>query len=279
MERFKGIIALDIDGTITVDKHRLEKKVNDFLNQLIESGWLLIFITGRTFSFAHPVLSNLKNTYYFAVQNGAALYQMPHEHLIQKHYLPTSLIPKLEEVHAKILIESGRGNQDICYYKPASYTPEELDYINFRIQISPEKWVAVESFEELKIKEFSVVKYFATESAAQKIAEKMRALGGVNVIVISDPFNPGYNLALVNEGGASKGLILEAFRKMYSPELPVIAAGDDFNDVEMLEKSTFKIVMQNAPKTMHALADIVARPAEEHGIIEALKEATKLWKE
>jgi len=95
----------------------------------------------------------------------------------------------------------------------------------------------------------------------------------LNVIVIRDPFNPGNYLAFVNDGQASKGHILEEFRRMHPPELPAIAAGDDFNDVEMLEKSTYKIVMQNAPEKMHALADLIAQPAHNHGIIDALKEA------
>ena len=45
MSRFKGIIALDIDGTITVQKHFLETSVKNYLNELIASGWCLIFIT------------------------------------------------------------------------------------------------------------------------------------------------------------------------------------------------------------------------------------------
>ncbi len=264
MRRFKGIIALDIDGTITIEKHRIEKKVEDFLNFLIEDGWQLIFLTGRTFSFAFPILSGLKGEFYFAPQNGAALYKMPEQRQLTTHYLSTCVLPKLPP---KMLVESGKDHDDICYYCPEAFTQKELEYIHFRIEMTPEKWVALGSFNELKISEFAVGKCFG----------EVPQLELVNVTVIRDPFNPGNHLAFVNAADASKGEMLEEFRRMHPPELPAIAAGDDFNDVGMLEKSTFKIVMQNAPEKMHALADLLAKSAHDHGIIDALKEATSYY--
>lgn len=277
MKRFKGIIALDIDGTITIEKDRLDPAVNTYLNFLIKEGWRLIFITGRTFSFAYPVLRELKGSYFFAVQNGAALYEMPQQQLIKKHSLPLSLIPKLEKIFKEeetgLLIESGKEREDVCYYKPCDFNLENLDYVKFRISISPEKWIALDSFTNLPIPEFSVGKYFATKERAEVLSKKIKRLSPLNVIVIRDPFREGYYLALINHRRASKGRILDEFRQMHGSSLPAIAAGDDLNDVEMLEKSTFKIVMRNAPKEMHALADLIAPPACEQGIIVALKEA------
>src|SRR5690625_105069 len=92
MRRFKGIIALDIDGTITFERERMEKKVSDFLNFLIREGWQLIFLTGRTFSFAMPVLCELEGVFYIAVQNGASVYKMPSEKLIRKQHLPIDML-------------------------------------------------------------------------------------------------------------------------------------------------------------------------------------------
>lgn len=274
MRALKGIIALDIDGTITVELDRIEKKVEDFLNFLIDDGWRLIFLTGRTYSFAFPILSGLKGNYHFAVQNGAALYEMPDVRLVKKHYMPTKLLAQLPET---VVVESGKQHEDICYYCPGAFSSAELEYIRFRIGISPEKWVPINSFDELEMVEFAVGKYFADREKAYALAAQMSRLAELNVIVIRDPFNPGDYLAFLNEAGASKGRILQEFRQLQQPELPVIAAGDDLNDVEMLEKSSFKIVMQNAPEEMHGLADLVAPPAQENGIIDGLKEAVLFY--
>jgi hydroxymethylpyrimidine pyrophosphatase-like HAD family hydrolase len=280
MSAFKGIIALDIDGTITRSKHSLDVQVGNYLNQLIKQKWRLIFITGRTFSFAQPVIANLQGTFFLAVQNGAALYEMPQVRCIKKRYLPTGLLSKLDLLFqgsgCGILVESGRENADICYYKPSDFSEQELAYIDFRIQISPEKWIGIASFDALPISEFAVGKFFASEKLALEIAEKVLTLLALNVIVIKDPFRPGFHLAHVNDRATSKGEALTEFIAQHSAGLPIIAAGDDYNDVEMLEKSTVKVVMENGPDKLKQIADVVAPSVEKQGIIQGLEEA--IWK-
>ena len=53
----------------------------------------------------------------------------------------------------------------------------------------------------------------------------------------------------------------------------MIAAGDDLNDISMLDRANIKIVMYSAPLEMHDLADIIAKPSYQYGIIEALQKA------
>ena len=276
MRTFKGIIALDIDGTITTQRHTIDPSVVNYLHELMED-FLLIFISGRTFSFARPILSHLIGNYHFAVQNGAALYQMPQIRQIKKHYLKAEAIalldPFFSEEPGGLLIESGQEKDDVCYYKPADFAPEELEYIEKRISFSPETWIPLTSFNELDLKEFPVGKYFAPQNEARRVADTIHQIPGFNVVVIHDPFREGSHLAHINHFEASKGHILEEFIAMQSTKLPVIAAGDDYNDVAMLKKSDIKIVMSNAPEDLHHHADILAPPASEQGIIHALKKA------
>lgn len=279
MKRFKGIIALDIDGTLTNARHELELPVQDYINGLIEQGWCLIFLTGRTFSFGYPLLAGLRGNYFFAPQNGAALYHMPEKVCLSKRYLPASILesitPFFQELGVGLLIEAGNEHGDVCYYKQEDFTPKELDYLAFRSQISLAKWEPLQSFAALPITEFAVVKYFAPESQAGALAE-MLSQNQLNVIVIRDPFRIGFYMALVNAPNASKGQVLADFIKMHPKGLPVIAAGDDYNDVEMLKNSMVKIIMQSAPAEMHQLADILAPPADSQGIIQGLEQG--IWK-
>ena len=280
MKAFKGIIALDIDGTITVDKHILEKKVGDYLNHLIAEGWGLIFLTGRSFAFSQSVLSSIRGEYFFSPQNGASLYSMPRGICLKKYFISTSLLKQLDSFFHKtgsgLLVESGKENEDICYYKPKDFTAANLEYLSFRRKITPEKWVAVNTFDSLSIPEFAVGKYFGSFEETVNLTKKLEEHFSLSLITIQDPFRPGYYLAHLNAPQASKGKILEDVISLQAPGLPVIAAGDDYNDVGMLEKSRVKIVMKNAPVSLHGLADILAPPAEEQGIIKGLEEA--IWK-
>ncbi|MFZ0564683.1 MAG: HAD family hydrolase [Chlamydiales bacterium] len=283
MSKFKGIIALDIDGTLTTQADRLEQRVSQFLNELIEDRWRLIFLTGRTFSFANPLLASLQGNYFIAVQNGAAFIEMPQKRIVKKHYLSADVIEKIDAIFAAqgggLLVESGQENGDICFYKPSDYTKEELNYIDFRKAISPEKWVEVNSFNEIDLESFAVGKYFSNEERAYTIAKHISQIphSTFNITVIRDHFHPGFFITHVNEEGASKGRILDCFIAMQEEKMLVIGAGDDYNDAEMLEKSAVKIVMEDAPKPLCEIADIIAPTAEKQGIIAALKEAIERY--
>lgn len=276
MKGLKGTLALDIDGTITVQHRILDKKVKTYLEHLCKQGWALLFVTGRTFSFAEPILQGFEAPFSLAVQNGAALYQMPGELIQAKHYLSVSSIPRFRDLlrahGVGLLIESGRPNRDLCYYCPEDFSEEEKEYLSFRMSISPEKWEKVESSFKVPLQEFAVGKFFAKKEVASQLAEAISSNGQFNVIVIRDPFRPGFHLALINEKGASKGTIIDELPTM---QKPLIVAGDDYNDLAMLKKGDIKIVMGNAPQELHAVGDIVAPPAAENGIIAGLEEALK----
>lgn len=277
----RGIISLDIDGTITTSKYDLDPEITTYLEGLIEKNWVLIFVTGRTFSFAAPVLSSLRGTYFLAVQNGSALYKMPGAELIKKQMLPISCLPELDLVFRErgggLLVESGYLQGDICYFKPGDYTQSELEYVNYRKEMSPEPWEPLDDFENLTLQEFAVGKYFADKEEAEEIADQVRKIAPFKVIVIRDPFKSGGFLAHINAPRTSKGEILSYFASHYPEDTLIIGAGDDYNDVEMLERCRFKIVMENAPKPLHVLADVIAPPVDAQGIIPALEEAIK-WK-
>ncbi len=115
-----------------------------------------------------------------------------------------------------------------------------------------------------------VGKYFSTKEQAHRIAEKIRKIDQFNVVVITDPYRIGYHVAHISQKEASKARALGHFMEK---DGPLIVAGDDYNDVDMVKMGDVKIVMENAPQELHSLADILAPPAKEQGIIPALEEA------
>ena len=70
----RGVIALDIDGTITDKDHLISDEVADFFEGLYVNGWTFLFLTGRPLSFAMRTLPKLTFSYYLGVQNGSVLF-------------------------------------------------------------------------------------------------------------------------------------------------------------------------------------------------------------
>ena len=80
----RGIIALDIDGTLTDETHCIDEAVVELLTKLHQEGWILIFITGRPFAWGYRSLNVLKIPYYLSVQNGAILLEMPSQKVLKR---------------------------------------------------------------------------------------------------------------------------------------------------------------------------------------------------
>jgi hydroxymethylpyrimidine pyrophosphatase-like HAD family hydrolase len=272
MSKFRGILALDIDGTVTTKKDVLPEKTLQFINQLIENEVVISFITGRTFSFARPLFTPLVGPYFLAPQNGSALFQMPQTQLIVESCLTKQEVLQIQALcqtkQIGLLIETGYQRGDICYYNIHDFHPKWHNYLNFRAYISQGQWKKLEDLNQLPEDRFACIKFFSD----QPDPFIKQAYPYLNCVTITDPFCPGGYLTLITQELASKGCIVSKLKELY-PGRSVIAAGDDLNDLSMLAQADVKIVMQTAPKQMWQQADILAKPAAEEGIIEAIKKA------
>lgn len=275
----KGIIALDIDGTITVEHHSLPAAVSQYLASLVRNGWQLVFITGRTFGWGYEVLESLQFPYYFAVQNGAIILEMPRRRIVSKRYLERSIIPKMEEVcqgePTDFVVYSGYEYEDACYYRPNRFSEELVSYLNRRKTQLKEQWYPVNTFDEMPLESFASVKCFGNYDSLMQLANKIENNLGLHVPLIRDPFDPGYYIAQATHPLVNKGRALQDLMSVIGKANRIIAAGDDLNDRSMLAIADTKIVMANAPQAILEMADIVAPPASEQGIIVGLEQALK----
>ncbi|MBX9745058.1 MAG: Cof-type HAD-IIB family hydrolase [Chlamydiales bacterium] len=270
----KGWIALDIDGTITVDKYTVPAPVIRYLHELQSSGWSLAIATGRSFLFASMVLSEFPFPYTLIVQNGSAILQMPDKKILYKKYLPTSSILVVEKafegIDGNFLVYSGCEKGDFCYYRPKDLSPKQQAYVHqlqLREKEPPRPIVSFEGLDDTPL-----IKCFGSAEQMLNLAEKLHQTGLFQVALIRDPFDgEGGRLLLLTDQAASKGTALEEMIRQQGKGQAVIAAGDDENDESMLLKADVKIAMAQAPDSLKKLADWVAGPAEQLGIIPALQ--------
>lgn len=272
----KGWIALDIDGTITLEKYSVPDEVTAYLRSLAADGWRIAMATGRPYAFASRALSTFDFPYYFLAQNGSAVLEMPGKKLLFKRYLTESAIEVVEKAYEGIdsdfLIYSGYETGDFCYFRPHRMAEEDLRYIEDLKKRQKEEWKPVDRF---AIDSFPLIKCFGPLPRMNKVAERLRKSGRFQVTMIRDPFDENSMIILVTEKNASKGLSLEElFRKKGRGGL-VIAAGDDENDLSLLKAADVKIAMAHAPEALQDAADYIAPPTKEYGIIKALQLAIR----
>ena len=275
----KGCICLDIDGTITADPHFIPEPVVECLRFLYERGWQFAFATGRTYSFALKTLRDIDFPFFFAVQNGSDLLHLPENKLISRAYLPSDVIPKIEEItkgkKEDFIVYSGWEMGDFCYYRPKKFSAKILEHIGVIECFAKEPWQKVEEFSFPLEQAFPLLKYLGSQKEMVELYELIKHIPGVQVSCIKDPVSTGVYLNLITAPEALKGICIRKIRSFFPEGTLFIAAGDDYNDVSMLKEADIAIAMGGAPEALLSIADICAKSAKDFGIIEALLEATQ----
>jgi hypothetical protein len=274
--KMKGWLALDIDGTLTVEKHTIPREVSDFLRARVQEGWGIAVATGRTFSFSEKALADFDFPFIFLAQNGSLALSMPEQKILFKRYLSPHLIPLAERAYEGIdsdfIIYAGLEKGDICYWRPSRFSGEELRYLEDLQLRQKEEWEVIGNFQSQILDPFPLIKCFGNAPRMKKVAERLKKTGQFQVTQLQDPFDGLFTLLLVTDKTASKGDSLrEIFKQMGRGER-VIAAGDDENDLSLLQAADVKIAMARAPLVLQQEADLIAH----QGIIQALQMALRL---
>jgi len=271
----KKIIAFDIDGTLTPRLDWIDPKVVQYLQNLTDNGWQLALLTGRVFSFASQILQYLPFPYLLAVQNGADIIEMPSKKPIQRNYLSSKILPKIEEVCKELeedfIIYAGIDEGDFCYFRKNQFSSKMLSYLKIVESKGAAPWKESDFSFEKEIS-FPLVKCFGKEEELLALNPKWKDIKEVEVSFIRDPIDRSLFMDLITHPKANKGAVIQFLREHFQADL-VIAAGDDRNDLKMLKEADVAIAIETAPKEVLQEADIIARPAKDLGIIEAVEKA------
>jgi Cof subfamily protein (haloacid dehalogenase superfamily) len=271
--RSPGWLALDIDGTLTDHSHTIPQEVKAYLKNLYEKGWHFLFITGRMFSYAHGALDDFDFPYIFAVQNGADVLEMPARKVISRRYLSKDVALKVEAITQRFnlgfLVYSGYEKGDFCIYNPKSFSRDLLAYFERLKDLSKQAWIESDRFDQLE--DFPLIKILGSEEQMVEISHELNLIPGISTTMIRDPMRPDLFLQLITHYDVTKGAVVERIANKH----PIIGAGDDLNDVSLLEACDVRIAMTTAPKRLKDLADIIADAGAEMGIIAALERAIR----
>jgi len=275
----KGCICLDIDGTITADPFHVPEAVIKCFEKLYQKGWKFLFSTGRPYAFASQIFHSFTFPFFLSLQNGADLLQMPEKKLLAKEHLSSSFILKLDEIYKDMeedfLVYAGFEKGDFCYYRPKRYSFKMLEHLEVVKSVVSEPWQEVEEFAFGEEDSFPLIKSLGSEDRMKKLCQKLLSFEEVHSTYIRDPLSDGKTyINLITSKRATKGAVIKKVRTFFPESTLFIAAGDDRNDILMLEEADVAIVMKTAPESMFPLADLIAQPASDLGIIAALLKAT-----
>ena len=273
----RGIIASDIDRTLTNKEHKIPGEVIAYLEKCYREGFEIVFLTGRTFSFAGKTLDQCTFPFHLGVQNGAEVLKMPEKKFRNQKFLTKETVLNIAAEanfpDKDFVIYSGVELGDYCYYVPGNFRGEGEAYVKNLMQYGVAHWKEVDSFEEMEREVFPMMRLFGPRKQMEALRERVLAATDVTCVILSDVTKEDMCVLMVTEKGVDKGHSLRRLIDHYDWKGCVIGCGDDLNDVSLFDAVDISIGMENGHKELLEKATIIAKPSYHMGIIDALERA------
>lgn len=249
------LIALDVDGTLLNDDHEVLPQTKKMICDLQQQGIKVVLATGRgPRSCTHLVeLLNLQGP--IIAHNGAVIYE-PHTHKIRLElgYQANELLPIIQYCRSKE-IQFDLSTALEMYIEGKTPEAEEL-YTLFRVDpmLVPDSSLLAE-----QIVKFTM--FGSPEELDKAMEELNEQLPDWRLIRSGDVF-----IDIIHPQ-ATKGYALQQVIEEYGLQpSEVLAFGNYFNDIEMLQLAGIGVAMDNSPDDVKKAADYVTGSNNDDGI-------------
>lgn len=232
------IVFSDVDGTLLDSEHKISALTERAIRELKKKGIPFVIISARSPSGIYPIIRKYGFTCPIISYSGALILDEDGKVLFHKG---------IHRANAKVIIEFLEKSQfDLawCIY-------------------SLDEWMVKDKNDPRIIREESIVQAKAAQGSVDSISDDM-----VNkILCICQPENilgiehrlkaafPGYSIVRssdilleIMENGINKATAVHTLCSLWGiPLEEVVAFGDNYNDVEMLESVGYGFLMGNAP--------------------------------
>ena len=241
------LLILDLDGT-TVNSRRdamPSNAVKDAINKAQRFVDVCV-ATGRSYNLAKDIINDLGLTGPGVFSGGAEIVQMESGQIISSQLLSTA---KCHEIIKILLPFRHTILSDIGGYKNHISSPETLTNSVAKIVVMDMKF-----------------------SDAKNALDELSGLAGI-AAHMSTSWNHDHLICIeVTHEKADKRHGVESLISMLGyKKSQVIAIGDGYNDVPLLEAAGLKIVMGNSPEEIKPLADFIAPTLSDDGVAVAIE--------
>jgi hypothetical protein len=269
------LLAVDIDGTLLDRQFQISTANLNALRRAHEGGVEVVLVTGRRHQFALPVAEALGFDLWLISSNGAVTRSSKGENF-HRDLLPA------ETAHTVCrMMDDFRGNLVLTFDREGkgALVLERVDELTTTIR----RWVE----SSLQFIEFVVpieksldtdpvqAMFCGSMAQMQPAEERLRAghlQGLVTVLKTTYEFRDLTIVDVLNHG-CSKGHALERWaRHRGFRREQVMAIGDNYNDVEMLEFAGVPVIMGNASDDLKQNGWMATLSNEENGVAAAVKQ-------
>lgn len=281
-------IAIDIDGTLLNSAGELTKYTKDTIKKVTSMGVKVVLTSGRVTDSVRGIASELNTDRHIICDNGATIVDLDTSEVVFSKYIDKSTIIKLVDFCVtnniyymvftnKEIIVKDLKHMALAFYKQRHHLKDEatgmsqikfagIDYIQkikepfTRIIICDEDRAIYNSIVNM-LKNFDDIELLSSPHVSHKIIKD-----GDKDIVLS------YSYAEILAKDTNKWTAIKSLTdKLGIKKDEIIAIGDNFNDLEMIQNAGLGIAMNNGSPIAKQAARVIAPSNNEDGVAKIME--------
>ena len=267
------LIGIDVDGTLLDARGQIPQANVDAIHDAVRAGIHIALVTGRSYPFARPIADPLPSSIALIVSNGAVERGMDGSRLAQRLLDRDIARAVLESTkpfrHAAALVFDRDADRQVMFETMDWEHPGRKAY-----------WARNQSFiaqsvplEDALVEDPIQVMFNGGVEAMRSLVEALRADAVEFAVSLTEYEHRDFSLIDVTAPSATKGRALawRAAQLGLSRE-EVMAVGDNYNDLEMLEFAGLPVVMANSVAGLTARGWAITGDNESAGLAAAIRQ-------
>src|ERR1051326_545875 len=275
MTSIPRLLAIDIDGTLLDSTHHLPERNRAALRRAHEAGIEVVLVTGRRHAFALPVARELGDGTTLISSNGAVTASLAGE-IFYCDLLPgetaRGMCAHMDAFRSNLVFTfrgEGPGTMAIEHDREIGLS------VGGWIEKNKEAIAFVQPIESALTRDPIQGMFCGTVERMRGAEERLRSWAGIAGITLLKTHYPHRDLSILDllNCGCSKGHALERWAKVRGIEArEVVAIGDNYNDIEMLNFAGRAFIMENACADLKQNGWILAPSNDECGVAAAIEQ-------
>jgi len=267
------LIGIDVDGTLLDSRGHLPDDNRDAIVEAVAAGIHVALVTGRSYPFARPVAETLPESITLIVSSGAVERAMDGtvlgRRLLDRRIAETVLeATRPYRDHAALIFDRDDSNQIV--FETMNWEHPGRKHYWLRNQHLIGQTIPLE---DALVEDPIEVMFNGAATAMRTLTDSLRREARDFAVSLTEYVHRDFSLIDVTAPNATKGHAL-AWRaeQLGLGRDEVMAVGDNFNDLEMLEYAGTPVVMANAVEGLKRPGWLVTRHQDDAGLARAIRQ-------
>lgn len=241
------MIITDLDGTLLNNNREISLSDMKSLYWLGENNIVRVIATGRSFFSTKKVIKNNFPIDYIIFSSGAGIYDWKNKKLIYSEYIPDYEVKQISQILINndvdfMIHEIIPENHKFVYYKTGNHNPD----FERRIKVYNDFAIKFDPVSENYKHACQIIAVFPNN--IDLFDEIKQKFSDIKIIRTTSPLDGNSIWMEIFPETVSKGHGIDWLcKKIKVLQENTISVGNDYNDIDMLEYTAEKFIVNNAP--------------------------------